>query len=104
LASSLYAVVIRPEAQAELAALRVFDRRKVTDAIRAGLLHDPFAANRNRKPLPGLVPAFEHVPPVWELRVGEYRVFYDGDEASRTVYVRAVRHKPSGATAEEITR
>lgn len=40
--------------------------------------------------------------PVWELRVGEYRVFYDVDEATAIVYIRAIRHKPPHKTTEEI--
>jgi mRNA-degrading endonuclease RelE of RelBE toxin-antitoxin system len=52
--------------------------------------------------LRGLHPPWQHLEPVWELRVGEYRVFYDVDEASKLVMVRAVRHKPPHATTEEI--
>jgi len=48
-------------------------------------------------------PGFEHVPPLWELRVGEYRVFYDVDEQANKVFVRAVRKKtPKQTTAEVI--
>jgi len=42
------------------------------------------------------------VVPIWELRVGEFRVFYDVDEEAQTVFVRAVRHKPPHKTTEEI--
>jgi len=41
-------------------------------------------------------------PPVWQLRVGEYRVFYDVDREEMAVYVRAVRLKPPHKTTEEI--
>jgi len=57
---------------------------------------------RNRKQLVGLLPPWDAEPPVWELRVEEYRVFYDVDEAKRIVYIRAVRGKPAGKTTEEI--
>ena len=40
--------------------------------------------------------------PVWELRIGEYRVFYDVDEQLSLVMVRAIRHKPPHKTMEEI--
>jgi mRNA-degrading endonuclease RelE of RelBE toxin-antitoxin system len=33
------------------------------------------------------------VPPVWELRVRAFRVFYDVDEDAKLVHVRAVRRK-----------
>jgi mRNA-degrading endonuclease RelE of RelBE toxin-antitoxin system len=49
-----------------------------------------------------LVPPWDVAPPVWELRVGQYRVFYDVDEGKKVVYVRAVREKPRGKTTEEI--
>lgn len=42
------------------------------------------------------------VPPIWELRVGEFRVFYDVDEPSNMVYVRAVKRKLAGQRTEEI--
>jgi hypothetical protein len=57
---------------------------------------------RNRKLLPGLRPPWEQELPVWELRVGEWRVFYDVDVAQCIVTVRAIRHKPPHATTEEI--
>ena len=41
-------------------------------------------------------------PPIWELRVGDYRVFYDVAPAEQVVYVRAVRRKPAGKTTEDI--
>ena len=56
--------------------------------------------SRNRKELTALVPPWEHVPPVWELRVDEYRVFYDVDPGARLVVVRAVRRKGRSTTKE----
>jgi mRNA-degrading endonuclease RelE of RelBE toxin-antitoxin system len=40
--------------------------------------------------------------PVWELRVGKFRVFYDVDEDATTVTVRAIREKPPHKTTEDI--
>jgi len=56
----------------------------------------------NKKILRGVTPPWEHVEPVWELRVDEYRVFYDTDETTRQVTVRAIRHKPPHKTTEDI--
>ena len=50
----------------------------------------------------GLTPPWEHVEPVWELRVGEFRVFYDVSEEESRVIVRAIRRKPPHKTTEEI--
>jgi mRNA-degrading endonuclease RelE of RelBE toxin-antitoxin system len=86
----------------ELKAIRAFDRRRIVDEINGQLAHQPTVATRNRKCLTAAVPDFEHMPPIWELRIGDYRVFYDVDEAARTVSVRAVRRKGHGLTTGEI--
>ena len=48
------------------------------------------------------MPPLEHVPPIWQLRIGDHRAFYDVDEVTRVVFVRAVGRKPPHATTEEI--
>src|SRR6058998_535153 len=70
---------------------RTHNYKRILDSIEAQLVHQPTQRTRNRKPLPGLEPPWEHVEPVWELRVGEYRVFYDVDETAKIVKIR-----PSG--------
>jgi mRNA-degrading endonuclease RelE of RelBE toxin-antitoxin system len=86
----------------DLAALRVFERRRVLDRIEQELTYQPSLETQNKKPLRGLAPPWEHAAPIWELRVGEYRVFYDVDEAASQVTVRAIRHKPPHKRTEEI--
>lgn len=56
----------------ELESLRVFDQRRIVDEIEKQLSHQPTVPTRRRKCLGSLAPAFEHVPPVWELRVGNF--------------------------------
>ena len=51
--------------------------------------------SRLQMPLP-----FEHQPPVWQLSVGSWRVFYD--VAGETVFVRALRFKVAHKITEEI--
>jgi mRNA-degrading endonuclease RelE of RelBE toxin-antitoxin system len=87
---------------ADLAAIRAFERRQLLDQIEQQLLHEPARETRNKKILRGLTPPWEHVPPVWELRINQYRVFYDVDEVAGQVVVRAVRLKPPHKTTEEI--
>jgi hypothetical protein len=65
-------------------------------------VHQATVATRNRKVLPVLEASFAFDPPLWELRVGDFRVFYDVDEESQTVSVRAIRDKPPHATSEEV--
>jgi mRNA-degrading endonuclease RelE of RelBE toxin-antitoxin system len=97
-----YKIEIVPSAIDELRLISSFRRKVISDAIDQQLVRRPTIATRNRKPLPGISPAFEHVPPVWELRVGDYRVFYDVDEAQRTVWVRAIRFKGPEDRTEDI--
>jgi mRNA-degrading endonuclease RelE of RelBE toxin-antitoxin system len=97
-----FASEITELAEGHLRAIRVYDRRRIVDEIKSQLPHQPHVETRNRKCLEAAVPAFEHRPPIWELRVGDYRVFYDVDEVGQTVYVRAVRQKGPGRTTEDI--
>jgi hypothetical protein len=66
------------------------------------LTHQPTQETRNKKLLPGLKTPWDAVLSVWELRVGDYRVFYDVDNAQRRVTIRAIRRKPPHTTTEEI--
>jgi mRNA-degrading endonuclease RelE of RelBE toxin-antitoxin system len=86
----------------DLAEVRAFERRQLLDQIERQLTHEPNRESRNRKVLRGLAPPWEHVPPVWELRINEYRVFCDVDEVAGQVVVRAVRRKPPHKTTQEI--
>ena len=86
----------------DLAGIRAFERRLLLDRIEQQLSHEPNRATKNRKILSGLTPPWEHIPPVWELRVNQYRVFYDVDESAGQVFVRAVRYKPPHKTTEDI--
>ena len=74
----------------------------ILEEIEIQLTHEPAVETRNRKQLVNLVPPFEVVPPVWELRIHEYRVFYDVSESERIVYIRAVRRKPAHRSTGEI--
>lgn len=87
----------------ELRRFAVFERRRIVDEINNQLSHEPTVVTRNRKCLLGLTPGFEHRPPVWELRLGDIRVFYDVDEEAQEVHVRAIRRKGQGQTTEDIT-
>ncbi len=86
----------------DLARLRAFERAHMLDRIESQLRHQPTQETRNRKILVGLLPPWDHLEPVWELRIGPYRVFYDVDESVSVVYVRAVRRKSPHKTTEEI--
>lgn len=80
--------------------LRARDRVRVVEEIQRRLTDRPQEPDRNRKELAGLVPPWEHVKSVWEVRIGEHRVFYDVDSEAQQVIVRAIRRKGRSATKE----
>src|SRR5271166_6179385 len=86
----------------DLADLRAFDRKRLLDQIDSHLKHEPKGQSRNKKKLRPLIPPWENARPVWELRVGEFRVFYEVEEEESRVVIRAIRHKPPHKTIEEI--
>lgn len=98
----MYAIRFAVDVIKDLKKVSAYRRNVILDAIATQLLHEPTAPAKNRKLLANLIPPWDAVPPIWELRVGEYRVFYDVSEEENTVYVRAIRRKPRGKRTEEI--
>lgn len=98
----MFEIVFEAGVEKDLAELRPFDGRRILDAIETRLTRQPAVETRHQKALRGVKPPFDALEPVWELRVGEYRVFYDVDEESRMVFIRAIRRKPPHKTTEEI--
>jgi mRNA-degrading endonuclease RelE of RelBE toxin-antitoxin system len=94
--------------------LRAYEVRQIVDAVDEQLTHEPDRESKRKKIIrPGEDLPFEHLEPVWQLRVGEYRVFYDVAEREEerpeieppcegVVSIRAVRHKPGHKTTREI--
>jgi mRNA-degrading endonuclease RelE of RelBE toxin-antitoxin system len=98
-----YEIVVHELAVEELESLRAFDQRRILGEIREQLDYQPATATRRRKCLIDLTPSFDHELPVWELRVGPFRVFYDVQENERRVHIRAIRRKDPTQRTEEIT-
>lgn len=98
----MYDIRFAEDVDEDLRRIPAFYRNRILDAIEDRLTHTPDSPTKNRKLLANLIPPWEAVPPVWELRVGEYRVFYDVSEEQSTVYVRAIRRKPRGKKTEDI--
>jgi mRNA-degrading endonuclease RelE of RelBE toxin-antitoxin system len=91
----VFRVEYHPEAAAELNRLRAFDRGRILDAIKRHLMVAPGITGGRRKRLDlgsGNV--------IHQLRVGDYRIFYDVDEAKLRVIVRHVRRKGQKTTGE----
>jgi len=98
----MYTIAYASQVAEDLADVRAFDRKRLLDRIDDELLHEPKKETRNKKEIVGLAPPWETEEPTWELRSGEYRIFYDVDEQERRVTVRAIRRKPPHKTTEEI--
>jgi mRNA-degrading endonuclease RelE of RelBE toxin-antitoxin system len=96
----VFEIRLGEDAVAEIAELRTAERRCLLDAIEKQLTYEPAETSRRKKMLSGLVPPWEQVRPVWQLRVGDLRVFYDVDESAQVVIVRAVRRKERKRTEE----
>jgi mRNA-degrading endonuclease RelE of RelBE toxin-antitoxin system len=58
-----YAIEIVASALDELKKIKAFYRQQIRDAIRQQLANQPTVETRNRKPLSGAKPDFEHIPP-----------------------------------------
>jgi mRNA-degrading endonuclease RelE of RelBE toxin-antitoxin system len=98
-----YEIVVHELAFKELESIRPFDQRRIVADIREQLGGQPGVPTRRRKCLMELTPSFEHELPVWELRVGAFRVFCDIAEGERRVHIRAVRRKEPRQRTEDIT-
>jgi mRNA-degrading endonuclease RelE of RelBE toxin-antitoxin system len=98
----MYTIVYAAGVADDLKGLRVARRAEILDKIDEQLTHEPARSTRNKKLVEGLTPPWDQEGPVWELRIGDYRVFYEIDEAGQRVAVRAIRRKPPHKTTEEI--
>lgn len=97
-----FTILFSKSVKQDLRDLRAYDWRIVLDAIETQLSDAPTLETRKRKLLRNLSPPFDAVPPIWQLRVKQFRVFYDVDESWYRVHVRAVREKPAHTHTEEI--
>src|SRR4051812_24427133 len=82
-----FAIEFSPDARDHLRSLRKRDQKILVDAIADQLTHLPDQPTGHRKPLED-----NPIAP-WELRVGDFRVFYDVSRGDRVVVVVAVGQK-----------
>ena len=98
--AKLCTILYEEAAEADLRGLRVFEARRIMDEVDAQLTKNPADATRRKKRLEGLAPPWDAVRPIWQLRVGDFCVFYDVDEERQEVIVRAIRRKGTKTTRE----
>jgi mRNA-degrading endonuclease RelE of RelBE toxin-antitoxin system len=79
-------VVFSSAAEADLAYYRTFEQRIIVDAIKQHLVADADSESKRRKKMIG------HPLAPWELRAGDFRVFYEIDDEAR-VKIISVGHK-----------
>jgi mRNA-degrading endonuclease RelE of RelBE toxin-antitoxin system len=94
--------------------LRAYEVCQIVDAVEEQLPYQADRASKRKKLIrPEEQLPFEHLGPVWQLRVGEFRVFYDvsepeereadqAEEYDGVVRIRAVRRKQTHQTSKEI--
>jgi len=83
----MYSTEFTTEAIDDLRHFRRFDQEAILRAIQSQLMYEPNVVTRNRKPL--------RANPLsqWELRVGDFRVFYNIEEHARVVRIIAIGYK-----------
>jgi len=96
----MFTILYEEAAEDDLRAFRAYDVRRVLDEVDTQLMTEPLTPSRRRKRLEGLIRPWNSIRPVWQLRVGNFRVFYDVDEERQAVIVRAIRHKGTRTTEE----
>ena len=83
----MYRIAFTPEAIGDLDALRKYDARRIVAEIEMQLIGEPAAPTRNRKRLrPNQLAE-------WELRIDDFRVFYDIVANDLVVRIVAVGNK-----------
>lgn len=99
----MYTIRFTDGALLELGRLSVHHRNRIFDVIAQHLTYKPTLVTRRKKIIEGLEAPWDQIGPIWQLRIGDHRVFYDVLEDKKTVWVRAVRWKGTMST-EEILR
>ncbi len=79
-----YEIRFDPDSRQHLRGMSAYDRAIVVSAIEVQLIHAPAEETRHRKPI-GDSPLG-----TWELRVGDFRVFYDVLESEAVVLIHAI--------------
>lgn len=83
----MFEIEFTARANEELRWFKKHEQNVVLDAIYTQLPYEPTVRTRNRKPLSANQTA------AWELRIGDFRVFYDVDEKVRIVEIQRVGEK-----------
>jgi mRNA-degrading endonuclease RelE of RelBE toxin-antitoxin system len=94
-----FRIEFSPDAEQHLDSLRKHEQARIINAIEDQLRTEPTRMTRRRKPMRSNLIA------TWELRIGDFRAYYDVDEAAHSVLVRAIgvkRHNRVFVAGQEI--
>ena len=83
----MFEIKFTDQAIADLKLLKRADRRSILSKLETQLIDEPTAETRNRKKLrPNQLAE-------WELRLGNFRIFYDVDQDHGLLKIQTVGHK-----------
>ena len=83
----MFEIEFTPDAIDDMRRLEKREQRRVVETVEGQLRYQPAEETRNRKRLrPNQLAE-------WELRIGEFRVFYDVDTQANHVKIEAVGYK-----------
>lgn len=87
----MFTIDLTPSALEDLRWFQKHEQKMILDGINRQLRYEPTVATRNRKPLrPNGTAA-------WELRIEQFRVFYDVDQQVRIIEIQRVGEKRGSA-------
>ena len=98
----MFEILYADDVAEELQRLHARDRAIIVDRIKKQLRYEPAKATRAKKLISGLKSPWLVGRSIWQLRVGQHRIYYDVDENLQQVTVRAIRRKPPHMTTEQI--
>jgi mRNA-degrading endonuclease RelE of RelBE toxin-antitoxin system len=96
----VFTILYEEAAAGDLRTFRAYEVQRIVDEVDAQLIKESMKPRRRKKLLAGLNPPWDAIRPVWQLRIGDFRVFYDVDEDRQAVIVRAIRRKGTKTTGE----
>ena len=97
-----FRIEFSPLSKRDLDATRAFDRRRILGSIETKLSIDPNVETKDKKRLGQEKADFTYLPPLWELKAGQWRVFYEVSVEDERVFIHAIREKPAHMTTAEV--
>lgn len=83
----MYEIEYTEEAEADLVYFRKHEQALILDEVERRLRYEPTVPTRNRKQL------MSNQTAAWELRIGDFRVFYNPDEIIQIVAIVRIGEK-----------